>query len=86
MTQGEGGWREVRVERRFLTPIGLWNVLCEWSAVVTAHLLLQSSHALFSPSAIRVPPCHVLLSCKLAPPQGVKVSNVQIANVPCTGL
>ena len=68
------------------TPIGLWNVLCEWSAVVTAHLLLQSSHALFSPSAIRVPPCHVLLSCKLAPPQGVKVSNVQIANVPCTGL
>jgi hypothetical protein len=86
MTQGEGGWRGVRVERRFLIPIGLWNVLCEWSAVVTAHLLLQSSHAIFSPSAIRVPPCHVLLSCKLAPPQGVKVSNVQIANVPCTGL
>ena len=41
------------------TPIGIWNVLCEWSAVVTAHLLLQISHAIFSPSAIPVPPCHL---------------------------
>ena len=41
------------------TPIGLWNVLREWSAVVTAHLLLQSSHAIFSPSAIAVPPCNI---------------------------
>ena len=65
MTQGEGGWREVRVERRFLTPIGLWNVLCEWSAVVTAHLLLQSSHALFA-----IP----LLSRKFALPHGDCIS------------
>ena len=52
------------------TPIGLWNVLREWSAVVTAHLLLQSSNALFSPSAIPVPPCHVLLSRKPTLPHG----------------
>ena len=37
--------------RTFLTPIGRWDVLCECSAVVTAPLLLQSGHALFSTSA-----------------------------------
>ena len=61
MTQGEGGWRGVRVERRFLTPIGLWNVLCEWSAVVTAHLLLQSSNAFFSLQFLYL---HALYFCR----------------------
>ena len=37
--------------RTFLTPIGRGDVLCECSAVVTAPLLLQSGHALFSASA-----------------------------------
>ena len=29
--------------RRFLTPTGLWHVLCEWSAVVTASSSLLSA-------------------------------------------
>ena len=68
MTQGEGGWREVRVERRFLTPIGLWNVLCEWSAVVTAHLLLQSDNALFAIPLLRttLPHFALRLHCRKA--------------------
>ena len=33
-------------ERSFFTPISLWRVLCEWSAVVTAPLMLPSSHGL----------------------------------------
>ena len=32
--------------RSFFAPISLWRVLCEWSAVVTAPLLLPSSHDL----------------------------------------
>ena len=32
--------------RSFFTPISLWRVLCEWTAVVTAPLLLPSSHDL----------------------------------------
>ena len=43
----------------FHSYIGLWNVLCAWGAVVTAHLLLQSIHAIFSKSAIAVPPCNM---------------------------
>jgi hypothetical protein len=31
------------VKRSFFTPISLWRVLCEWGAVVTAHLLLPST-------------------------------------------
>ena len=34
------------VERSFFTPISFWRVLCEWSAVVTAPLMLPSSHDL----------------------------------------
>ena len=41
-----GWWHGVGVERSFFTPISLWRVLCEWSAVVTAPLLLPSSHDL----------------------------------------
>jgi hypothetical protein len=36
----------VGVERSFFTPISLWRVLCEWGAVVTAPLMLPSSHDL----------------------------------------
>ena len=43
-TYGErrAGWQGLGVERSFFTPISLWRVLCEWRAVVTAHLLLPS--------------------------------------------